>query len=87
MTRPRITSIDLMRAVGGIFEGPSIGLVAARVKVGRDPGFPVFSPDSAKLYVMNSGEGDVAIVDLKEMKVVARHYVGVNPFGGGLRTR
>jgi YVTN family beta-propeller protein len=55
--------------------------------VGRDPGFPIFSPDNAKLYVMNSGEGDVAIVDLKEMKVVARHYVGVNPFGGGLRTR
>jgi YVTN family beta-propeller protein len=57
------------------------------VKIGRGPGFPVFSPDSAKLYVMNSGEGDVAIVDLKEMKVVARHYVGTNPFGGGLRSR
>jgi YVTN family beta-propeller protein len=59
--------------------------VAATVKLGRGPGFPVFSPDSTRLYVMNSGEGDVAVVDLKEMKVVARHNVGVDPFGGGLR--
>ena len=61
--------------------------VAARIKVGRGPGFPIFSPDSAKLYVMNSGEGDVVVVDLKEMKVAARHYVGANPFGGSLRSR
>jgi hypothetical protein len=87
MTRPRITSIDLRRAVGGIFEGPSIGLVAARVKMGGDRNLPIFSLDSAKLYVMNSGEGDAAIVDLEAMKVVVRHYVGVNPFGRGLGTR
>jgi YVTN family beta-propeller protein len=60
--------------------------LARTVTLGRGPGFPVFSPDSTKLYVMNSGEGDVAVIDLKEMKVTARHKVGVNPFGGGLRT-
>ena len=27
----------------------------------------------------------IAVIDLKEMKVAARHKVGVNPFGGGLR--
>ncbi len=36
---------------------------------------------------MNSGEGDVCVVDLKTMKVAARYKVGVNPFGGGLRVR
>jgi hypothetical protein len=25
------------------------------------------------------------VIDLQEMKVAARHKVGVNPFGGGLR--
>jgi len=60
--------------------------VAVTVTIGRGPGFPVFSPDSAKLYVMNSGAGDVCVIDLKEMKVAARHKVGVNPFGGGLRS-
>ena len=59
--------------------------VAATVAIGRGPGFPVFSPDSSKLYVMNSGAGDVAVIDLGAMKVTARHRVGVNPFGGGLR--
>jgi len=34
---------------------------------------------------MNSGEGDVCVIDLKTMKVAARHKVGVNPFGGSLR--
>ena len=59
--------------------------VASVVTIGRGPGFPVFSPDSTKLYVMNSGEGDVCVIDLKTMQVTARHKVGVNPFGGGLR--
>jgi len=59
--------------------------IATTLPLGRGPGFPVFSPDSSKLYVMNSGAGEVAVIDLKEMKVTARHKVGVNPFGGGLR--
>ena len=31
---------------------------------------------------MNSGGGDVAVIDTAEKTVVARHKVGVNPFGG-----
>jgi hypothetical protein len=34
---------------------------------------------------MNSGAGDIAVIDLKDMKIAARYNVGVNPFGGGLR--
>jgi YVTN family beta-propeller protein len=60
--------------------------VVGTVTIGRGPAFPVFSPDGTKLYVMNSGEGDVCVIDLKAMKVAARYKVGVNPFGGGLRT-
>ena len=39
--------------------------VVATVPLGRGPGFPLFSPDSSKLYVMNSGSGDVAVIDVK----------------------
>jgi YVTN family beta-propeller protein len=59
----------------------------ATVKIGRGPGFPIFSPDSTKLYVMLSAMGDVAVVDLKTMSVAARHKVGKDPFGGGLIRR
>ena len=59
--------------------------VAASVPLGKGPGFPLFSPDSSKLYVMNSGEGDVAVIDVAAKKVSARHKVGVNPFGGAVR--
>ena len=54
-------------------------------RAARRPGFPL-SADSTKLYVMNSGEGDVAVIDLAAKKVTARHKVGVNPFGGAVRT-
>ena len=61
--------------------------VAATIKVGKGPAFPVFAPDGTKLYVMNVGEGDVAVIDTQTKMVVARHKVGVNPFGGGILTR
>jgi YVTN family beta-propeller protein len=60
--------------------------VVAAIPLGRGPGFPVFSPDGSRLYVMNSGAGDVAVIDTATRQVVVRHKVGVNPFGGGLRT-
>ena len=47
----------------------------------------VKTQDGTKLYVMNVGEGDVAVIDTKTMMVVARHKVGVNPFGGGILVR
>ena len=61
--------------------------VAATIKVGRGPAFPLFSRDGARLYVMNVCEGDVAVIDTKAMAVVARHKVGVNPFGGAILNR
>jgi YVTN family beta-propeller protein len=61
--------------------------ILATVKIGRGPGFPIFSPDNTKLYVMLSAMGDVAVVDLKTMSVAARHKVGKDPFGGGLIRR
>ena len=45
----------------------------------------VSSPDGATLYVLNSGMGDVAVVDLKTMALKARHKAGTDPFGGGIR--
>jgi YVTN family beta-propeller protein len=59
--------------------------VLSTVKIGRGPGFPLFSPDSTKLYVMESGMGDIVVVDLKTMSVAARHKIGTDPFGGGLK--
>ena len=62
--------------------------VAGHVTLGPGPGFPLFSPDGRKLYVMNSRGGDVAVIELDEDgagDLVARHRVGVNPFGGTLR--
>jgi YVTN family beta-propeller protein len=56
------------------------------IKIGRGPGFPLFSPDSTKLSVMESGMGDVVVVDLKTMRVAARYKIGTDPFGGGIKT-
>ncbi|WP_419165011.1 hypothetical protein [Candidatus Palauibacter sp.] len=62
--------------------------VAGHVTLGPGPGFPLFSPDGRRLYVMNSRVGDVAVIEVGDDgagAVVARHPVGVNPFGGTLR--
>jgi YVTN family beta-propeller protein len=60
--------------------------VLKNIPIGKGPGFPVFSPDSTKLYVMESGNGDVVVLDLKSLAVSARYKIGTDPFGGGLRT-
>jgi YVTN family beta-propeller protein len=67
-----------------IIDGASKTILST-VKIGKGPGFPLFSPDGTKLYVMNSGMGDVAVIDLKTMALIARHKVGTDPFGGGVR--
>lgn len=59
--------------------------VVASVPLGQGPGFPLFSPGSDKLYVMNSRGGDVVVVDLGSMSEEGRYDVGVNPFGGTIR--
>jgi YVTN family beta-propeller protein len=61
--------------------------VAATIKIGRGPAFPVFSPDGTKLYVMNVGEGDVCVIDTRTMAIITRYKVGVNPFGGAVVSR
>jgi YVTN family beta-propeller protein len=60
--------------------------VLSSVKIGKGPGFPMFSPDSRKLYVLESGNGDVVVIDLDTMSVSARYKIGTDPFGGGVKT-
>ena len=57
----------------------------ATVNIGRGPGFPMFSPDSTKLYVMLSNRGELVVVDTKTLAVASRYKIGVDPFGGGVR--
>lgn len=59
--------------------------VMGLVEVGPGPGFPLFSPDGDKLYVMSSRAGEVAVIDIASMSIDARYPVGVNPFGGTVR--
>jgi len=59
--------------------------VAATVDVGGGPGFPIFSPDSKKLYVMVYDTSDIAVIDLASMKVINRWKAGQGTFGGVLR--
>lgn len=61
--------------------------VAGYVTLGPGPGFPLFSPDGTKLYVMVRGKGDVAVIDLQadgSGTIAARYPAGVTPFGGTL---
>ena len=60
--------------------------VLTNLKIGKGPGFPVFSPDSTRLYVMESGNGDVVVIDVKSLALSARYKIGTDPFGGALRT-
>jgi YVTN family beta-propeller protein len=59
--------------------------VLSTIKIGRGPGFPMFSPDSTKLYVLESGMGDCVVIDLKTMSVATRYKIGTDPFGGGIK--
>jgi YVTN family beta-propeller protein len=71
--------------------------VAARIPV-ASLGFPLFSPDNTKLYVMTARSysgtppnivtqsgGGVTVIDVATQKAVARYPAGVNPFGGDIR--
>jgi YVTN family beta-propeller protein len=68
--------------------------VVANVRVGSGTGpttaalrimFPLFSPDSSKLYVMNPSDSDVVVIDVTSLKIIARHKVLPNTFGGVVR--
>jgi YVTN family beta-propeller protein len=71
--------------------------VAGRVPV-ASLGFPLFSPDNSKLYVMTArtysgtppnivtaSGGGVTVIDVATLKAIARYPAGVNPFGGDIR--
>lgn len=71
--------------------------VVARVPVGG-LGFPLFSPDGSKLYVMTAAtyvgsppnvvterHGGVTVIDVATRKAVGRWPVGEDPFGGDIR--
>ena len=51
-------------------------------------GFPLFSPDSSTLFMMNEGPGELSVYDMKAMKEMPRRTpIGGASFGGGLRKR
>ncbi len=63
--------------------------IVADFKIGRDDdghGFPLFSPDSNTLHVMNEFSNDMATFDMKAMKQVGGPVaIGEASFGGGIR--
>jgi YVTN family beta-propeller protein len=63
--------------------------MVANVKLGEPPylGFPMFAPDSTKLYVMEFQGGHLSTIDLASMKVVSRVPMGKDPFGGVIRLK
>jgi YVTN family beta-propeller protein len=51
-------------------------------------GFPLFSPDSNTLFMMNEGPGELSVYDMKSMREIPRRTpIGGASFGGGLRKR
>jgi YVTN family beta-propeller protein len=63
--------------------------ILADLKISLDEtghGFPLFSPDSHTLHVMNELSNDMVTFDLKTMKPIgARVPIGEASFGGGIR--
>ena len=61
--------------------------VVANVELGKPPylGFPLFSPDSRTLYIMEFQGGNLATIDMATMKVSSREKLGKDPFGGVIR--
>jgi YVTN family beta-propeller protein len=63
--------------------------VVANIALGAPPylGFPLFSPDSQTLYIMEFQGGNLATIDLTTMKVKSRVKMGSDPFGGVIRLK
>jgi DNA-binding beta-propeller fold protein YncE len=63
--------------------------ILADLKISPDDtghGFPLFSPDSHSLHVMNEFSNDMVTFDLRTMKQVGgRVPIGEASFGGGIR--
>jgi YVTN family beta-propeller protein len=50
-----------------------------RIKVGSRPSFAVVAPDSGEIYVSNSGDGTISIIDPDTNNTATLRNVGVNP--------
>jgi YVTN family beta-propeller protein len=55
--------------------------VLGSVEVGSSPVGVVVTPDNKKAYVAVYGENDVAVIDLKTLKVIKRIPTGLAPDG------
>jgi len=49
------------------------------VKVGEDPDWLTFTPDSSRVYVANAGSNSVSVIDVAQRKEIARIPVGQVP--------
>jgi len=56
------------------------GQVLARTRVGREPVSIAVNPDSNRVYVANSGSGNVSVIDGQTDKVIATVPVGDLPY-------
>jgi hypothetical protein len=63
---------------------PATGRILNEFTAVNQPHEGVASPDG-KTFHAAIPNGPHVVIDLKTMTVAARHKVGVNPFGGGLR--
>ena len=71
-----------------IIDGRTKEILATLVTGTGGQGFPLFSPDSNTLFVMNEGAGDLSSYDMKTMKANPRRTpIGGASFGGGLRKK
>ena len=77
-------------------QGPEVSIIDARTKEivaslkispnERGHGFPLFSPDSNTLHVMNELSDDMVTFDMRTMRQVGtRTPIGGAVFGGGIR--
>ncbi len=65
---------------------------AATINVGKGASLPVFSPDSARLYVMTAGgpcsegcPGNVVVIDVKNAKLLTHYKVADDAFAAVIR--
>jgi hypothetical protein len=70
--------------IASLIDGRTDTIVKTLKSLGTGAGRMAVSPDGK--WAASSGEGDVCVIDLTAMTIAARHKVGVNPFGGGLRS-
>jgi YVTN family beta-propeller protein len=61
-----------------VYSLPDLKLLGTAL-VGMDPDWLTFTPDSKRVYICNSQENTVSVVDTKTMKEVARIPVGQSP--------